>query len=103
MHWEQPINFTSTLLLRSCITLLPKEISNVIRFIVRLSNRRRDRHGVRTSIIPDGYTSVLPHDENGKLSGLYYTNTGLALAVVLNLFMKAPALNIIVCVTIGIT
>ncbi|KAH7137144.1 hypothetical protein B0J13DRAFT_624934 [Dactylonectria estremocensis] len=108
--WQQQINFTSALLLHSCITLLLKEISNVARFLIRLSNRKRSRHGAECSFTLDGYTSVLSHDENGELSELYYTNTGLvllavalALAVVLNLLLSDTALNSIVCATFGIT
>ena len=110
VQWEQKINFTSALLLHSCITLLLKEMFNVVSFLIRLSNRRRDRHGVRSSFVLDGYTSVLSHDENGELSELYYTNTGLvllaialALAVAMNLFLSDLVLSIIVCVTFGIT
>ncbi|KAF7544070.1 hypothetical protein G7Z17_g10239 [Cylindrodendrum hubeiense] len=110
VHWDQQINFTSALLLHSCITLLLKELSNVVRFLIRFSGRRRDGHRVRSSFTLDGYTSVLSDDENGELSELYYTNTGLALlgvalalAVVLNLLMSDTVLNIIVCVTFGIT
>ncbi|KAK7414246.1 hypothetical protein QQZ08_012549, partial [Neonectria magnoliae] len=85
-----------------CITLLLKEISNIVSFLVRFSGRKRDRHGVRSSLVLDGYTSVLSHDENGELSELYYTNTGfvllaiaLALAVAMNLFLSDLVLSII--------
>ncbi|CAN9259966.1 unnamed protein product [Alternaria alternata] len=73
--WKQEINFGSALLLHSCITVFLKEISNGFAVLYHLSIRHRDKAGIKTSIVLDGYSSVFSKDHDGELAELYFTNT----------------------------
>lgn len=108
VHWKQEINFTSALLLHSCLTVLLKELVNLATFIHRWLLRRRGTNGVRSSLTLDAYTSVICADVDGALSELYFTNTGLGLlamtlasSVAMNLFLSSLVLNVFVTSTFG--
>jgi hypothetical protein len=74
--WTQEINFGSALLLHSCITVFLKEINNGFVVLFRLAFRHRDKAGIQTSVVLDGYTSVFSRDHEGELAELYFTNLG---------------------------
>jgi hypothetical protein len=108
--WTQEINFGSALLLHSCITVFLKEISNGFAILYHLSVGHRDKAGIKTSVVLDGYTSVFSQDHDGELAELYFTNTGLILlivslacAIAMNLLLPATALNILIATTFGLT
>jgi hypothetical protein len=108
--WTQEINFGSALLLHSCITVFLKEISNGFAVLYHLAFRHRDKAGIKTSVVLDGYTSVFSQDHEGALAELYFTNTGfillivsLACAIAMNLLLPATALNILIATTFGLT
>jgi hypothetical protein len=108
--WTQEINFGSALLLHSCITVFLKEISNGFAILYHLAVRHRDKAGIKTSVVLDGYTSVFSRDRDGELAELYFTNTGfillivsLACAIAMNLLLPATALNILIATTFGLT
>jgi hypothetical protein len=108
--WKQEINFGSALLLHSCITVFLKEISNGFAVLYHLSIRHRDKAGIKTSIVLDGYTSVFSKDHDGELAELYFTNTGfillivsLACAIAMNLLLPATVLNTLIAATFGLT
>ena len=117
--WATQINFASALLLHSCITVLLKEISNVLTVLRRLtlrwwriSTHRHDekRPHVNTSIVLDAYTSIFSLDYEGDLAELYFTNTGFLLlatslvaSVAMNLSLDSLPLNMIVAGTFGLT
>ncbi|KAH9897191.1 hypothetical protein F4778DRAFT_247226 [Xylariomycetidae sp. FL2044] len=127
--WHDDINFTSALLLHSCITVLLKELLNVLFIAARLASsasaRSSDNHGgghggaaataapspstdISGSVVLDGYTSILSHDHEGETAELYFTNTGLLLlpvslasAITMNLYLSGTALNVFVAGTFG--
>jgi hypothetical protein len=108
--WTQEINFGSALLLHSCITVFLKEISNGFVILFRLAFRHRDKAGIQTSVVLDGYTSVFSRDHEGELAELYFTNTGfilliisLACAITMNILLPVTALNILIATTFGLT
>jgi hypothetical protein len=108
--WTKEINFGSALLLHSCITVFLKEISNGFALLYHLAIRHRDKAGIKTSFVLDGYTSVFSRDHDGELAELYFTNTGfilliisLACAIAMNLLLPANALNILIATTFGLT
>jgi hypothetical protein len=107
--WRQEINFGSALLLHSCITVFSKEISNGFAILYHLAIRHRDKAGVRTSVVLDGYTSVFSKDHDGELAELYFINTefillvvSLACATVMNLLLPATVLNALIAATFGL-
>ena len=119
VHWTQPINFASALLLHSCTTVLLKEALNIIEilrrcFLAFLYRQRKQpsvhgHHSIRTSIVLDAYTSILSNDRDGDLAELYFTNTGfvllaisLASSVAMNLFLSNLFLNTFVASTFGL-
>ncbi|KAK6420013.1 hypothetical protein LTR95_016986 [Oleoguttula sp. CCFEE 5521] len=106
--WKQQINFASALLLHSCITVLAKELLNLITIAWRLANRylRHDEDSIRSSIVLDAYTPILSKDADGEQSELYFTNTGvlllastLAASVSMNLLLSSLTLNLLVAST----
>lgn len=116
--WTEEINFASALLLHSCITVLLKETLNFLESCRRLTLRQwrirkqktrpESLSGVETSIVLDGYTSIISYDLDGELAELYFTNTGfillaisLAASVTMNLILSDLVLNIIIAVTFG--
>jgi hypothetical protein len=70
------------LLLHSCITVFLKEISNGVVILYRLAFRHKDKAGIQTSVVLDGYTSVFSRDQEGELAELYFTNTGFILLII---------------------
>lgn len=106
--WKQEINFSSALLLHSCITILLKELFNIFVILIRISARQNG--ATRTSVVLDGYTSIFSKDIDGELAELYFTNTGLILlaislgsSVAMNLLLSSLFLNAIVASTFGLT
>ncbi|KAF2132425.1 hypothetical protein P153DRAFT_429562 [Dothidotthia symphoricarpi CBS 119687] len=106
--WHQQINFTSALLLHSCITIWFKELSNSLVLLYRLISRAKDKTRVAASVVFDGYTSVCSKDRDGELAELYFTNTGFVLllaslssSIALNLLLPTLALNLLVATTFG--
>ncbi|OQO11180.1 hypothetical protein B0A48_05436 [Cryoendolithus antarcticus] len=106
--WKQQINFASALLLHSCITVLAKELLNLITIVWRLANRylRHDEDSIASSVVLDAYTSILSKDADGEQSELYFTNTGvlllastLAASVSMNLLLSSLILNLLVAST----
>ena len=96
--WEREINFTSALLLHSCLTVISKEIINALTCIRRLI--------LRQSVVVDAYTSIFSHDIDGLQAELYFTNTGilllavsLAASVAMNLILQDLVLNMVVAGT----
>jgi hypothetical protein len=88
------------------VTVVLKELFNLLTFVHRLSGRRSDPDGIRTSFTLDAYTSVFCNDFDGALSEFYFANTGLALlamslasSVSMNLLLSDLTLNIIVAAT----
>jgi hypothetical protein len=108
--WTQEINFGSALLLHSCITVFLKEISNCLAILYHVVFRHKDKAGIKTPVVLDGYTSVFSQDHDGELAELYFTNTGfillivsLACAIAMNLHLPATALNILIATAFGLT
>lgn len=125
--WTQQINFTSALLLHSCITILIKELINLLEISRRrllhfwkVHRYRRSRCGhirsrtressteIQASIVLDAYTSIFSYDVDGEQSELYFTNTGfilliisLSLSVLMNILLTDSILNTFVCATFG--
>lgn len=108
--WKQEINFASALLLHSCLTVFLKEASNGLAILYHLVFHRKNRAGLDTSIVLDGYTSVFSQDHDGELAELYFTNTGfvlliisLASAIAMNLSLPIKALNVLIAAAFGFT
>lgn len=109
--WDEDINFASALLLHSCLTVLVKELLNLLSVILRTAPFRRNgnpKDDIARSLVLDGYTSILSSDADGNLAELYFTNTGLILlsvtlasAISMNLFLSDPVLNAFVACTFG--
>ncbi|KAL2823872.1 hypothetical protein BDW59DRAFT_148127 [Aspergillus cavernicola] len=113
--WEANINFSSALLLHSCLTIILKELFNMITIIHRLYFVLGARHAkastlqqIRGTVILDSYTSIFSLDEDGAQAELYFTNTGLFLlmfslsaSVAMNLLLQDVVLNMIVVGTFG--
>ncbi|KAF7718885.1 Uncharacterized protein PECH_000412 [Penicillium ucsense] len=105
--WDEKINFSSALLLHSCLTIILKEAFNFVSFLTRVSlmfltSRRQNKanRSVSTSLVVDAYTSILSHDMDGCQVELYFTNTGFALlaislsaSVAMNLVLEDQYLN----------
>lgn len=108
--WDEDINFSSALLLHSCLTIILKEISNTIafarRFFRAFGERRTGEKGIgciRDTFVLDAYTSILSFDTDGAQAELYFTNTGFVLltislagSVAMNLLLQDLVLNMIV-------
>jgi hypothetical protein len=108
--WTQDINFSSALLLHSCITVLLKEFSNIIAVLYHFTLRGKGKAGNENSVVLDGYTSILARDHDGELAELYFTNTGIVLllvslasAIAMNLILPVKVLNLLIAVTYGLT
>ncbi|KAK1489739.1 hypothetical protein CCUS01_14683 [Colletotrichum cuscutae] len=109
--WDEDINFASALLLHSCLTVLIKELLNLVTIVIRLAPfHRKTQPGISNSrsVLLDGYTSILSNDNDGDLAELYFTNTGLLLlsaslasAIAMNLFLSDMVLNVFVACTFG--
>lgn len=108
--WKQEINFTSALLLHSCITIFLKELSNSVAILYHLTLRGTNKAEIGASVVLDGYTSIFSRDSDGELAELYFTNTGFALlvlslasAIAMNLTLPTKALNVLIAATFGLT
>lgn len=74
--WKQEINYASAVLLHPCMRVLLKEFSNAVAIICsRIRNCKKSKHGVDSSVVLDGYTSILSREADGELAELYFTNT----------------------------
>ena len=116
VHLDLQMNFTSALLLHSCLTLLTKEFCNGMVILHRASlsskgsyGRSNALHSVQSSAIVDAYTSIFSNDADGELAELYYTNTGavllfttLSASVAMNLYLADLVLNVLVAGTFGL-
>ncbi|KAK6432807.1 hypothetical protein LTR95_011024 [Oleoguttula sp. CCFEE 5521] len=105
---KQQINFASALLLHSRITVLTRELLNLVTIAWRLATRqlRHNENSIASSIVFDAYTSILSKDADGEQSELYFTNTGflplastLAASVSMNLLLSSLTLNLLVAST----
>lgn len=64
--WDENINFSSVLLLHSCITIIPKEFLNAITLTHRhyhttwdRRNKQNGKNHIRGTFVLDAYTSPL--------------------------------------------
>ena len=116
--WDTQINFSSALLLHSCVTVLVKECLNTLAVLRRLAMRTiyshkkgeiTEKQKIQTSAILDAYTSILSKDDEGEQSELYFTNTGfvllastLAASIAMNLLLEDMVLDVLIAATFGI-
>lgn len=112
--WKHQINFSSALLLHSCITVILKESFNVLTILYRrLCLQKTKNPGalarIRGTAVLDAYTSIFSLDADGSQAEIYFTNTGalllatsLAGSIAMNLLLSDLVLNSIVSGTFGL-